>query len=75
MGNYFTMAQTPTFKTTQVQKVKHGLYKIYWKSGGSSLGAVGSGEKDRWFMPTNWISGPSYDWKLIDRVELLVNEV
>lgn len=57
------------------QQVLHGLYVIYWKEsagGGSSLAAVGSDSAGRrWFAATNWISGPSFDWKPVDHVELV----
>ena len=40
---------------SQVQKLKHGLYIIHWKSGGASLAAVGSDyHGDRWMACTNW---------------------
>lgn len=33
----------------------HGIYKVFWKSGGFSLAAVGSlHDGTRWFAPTNW---------------------
>jgi len=50
--------------------VKHGLYRVYWTSGGSSLAAVGStANGDRWLAPTNWISGETTDWSGVERVE------
>lgn len=62
------------------QESKHlqnGLYVIYWKSGGSSLAAVGilhNGE--RWYAPTNW-TNKSTDgiacskWSGVERVKLI----
>jgi hypothetical protein len=39
-----------------VQKLPLGLYRIFWKSGGSSLAAVGNDYAGkRWFAPVNWI--------------------
>lgn len=56
-----------------VRELKPGLYKIYWKEGGSSLAAVGldfSGR--RWLAPTNWISVPAFNvWPMVEKVELL----
>ncbi len=44
-------------KKSEVQKLQHGLYHIYWKGGGSSLASIGSMPNgDRWMSPTNWIS-------------------
>lgn len=32
-----------------------GIYKIYWKSGGSSVAAIGNDyEGNRWVAPANW---------------------
>lgn len=56
----------------EAQALDNGLYRIYWKSYGSSLSAVGrtaSGEV--WFHPANWVSGPSVNWRIVRRVEAL----
>jgi len=43
----------------QVSKLEHGLYRLRWKDGDSSLAAVGSDEAGwRWFAPCNWIAHP-----------------
>jgi len=53
------------------QNLTHGLYTIYWMDGGASLAAVGSDSAGRrWYAPTNWISGPSFNWAPVKRVEL-----
>lgn len=58
-----------------VQKLKHGLYRIYWKSGGCSLASVGSMPNgDRWIAPTNWVSCGTAElkyWKSILKVKAL----
>jgi len=65
----------------EVQQIKHGLYKIHWKSGGSSLASVGSfASGQRWFAPTNWINSITEQnaiesWKSIERMELIVEGV
>ncbi len=51
-----------------------GLYRIYWKSGGVSLAAVGQTENgDRWLAPTNWVmpSARREAWSDVERVELI----
>jgi hypothetical protein len=59
-------------RTSQAQALDHGLYRLHWKDGGSSLAAVGSDrEGRRWFAPTNWISVPCTDWGSVKRAERL----
>lgn len=47
-----------------------GLYRIFWKTGGSSLAAVGMGnDGTRWLAPTNWVApsaDPSKTWDLVE---------
>lgn len=54
------------------QQLEPGLYRLFWKQSGTSLAAV---YQDRegvvWFVPTNWVSGPSRQWRLIEKVERL----
>lgn len=55
---------------------KHGLYRLYWRSGGESLAAVGTGSDGRfWYQPCNWINGPSYDWGSVESFELITGDV
>ena len=52
--------------------LKHGLYRIYWKSGGSSVASVGShADGSRWFAPANWISPHGEDWSEVDGVKVI----
>lgn len=55
--------------------LEHGLYVVRWlEGGGSSLAAVGSDASgQRWYAPTNWISGPSFDWSKVRSVELILS--
>lgn len=57
----------------QAKKLQHGIYRIFWKTGGSSLASVGSDrEGNRWFAATNWISGNCIDWRPVLRVERIM---
>lgn len=39
------------------ERVKPGLYRVHWKSGGQSLAAIGCGYNgDNWIAPINWVS-------------------
>jgi hypothetical protein len=66
-------------KTSQVQELRHGLYRVHWKEGGSSLAAVGSlPNGDRWIAPCNWINSPPSNkwsgenvWKAVEYVEVI----
>ena len=63
-----------------VNKLRHGLYRLYWKEGGSSLASVGSlYDGVRWYAPINWTNqsttGIACDnWRKVERVELLVSD-
>ncbi len=55
------------------EKLPHGLYLLHWRGGGTSMAAVGSDAKGRrWYMPTNWVSGPCLEWGRVARVEAYV---
>jgi hypothetical protein len=44
-----------TFEGEDMKKCPLGLYKIFWKSGGSSLAAIGNMYNGvRWIAPINW---------------------
>lgn len=59
---------------SDVQRFKHGLYKLFWKDGGSSLASVGSNIYGRrWFAPTNWVTVPSFNWEPVLTVELVMS--
>ncbi len=56
----------------EVKDVHHGLYRLFWKEGGSSLAAVGSDRAGRrWYAPENWIEVPSFDWRPVKSVKRL----
>lgn len=57
-------------------RLPQGLYKIYWKEGGSSLASVGSlNDGTRWYAPCNWTGENEFvactDWDEVERVELI----
>jgi len=59
----------------EAKKLKSGVYKIWWATGGStSVAAVGR-DKDRnvWLHPANWITatGRSDYWVNVRKVELI----
>ena len=42
-------------KKHKVQQLEHGVYRIFWKEGGTSVAAIGSKTNgDRWICPSNW---------------------
>ena len=61
----------------EAKKLKHGLYRLYWKEGGASVAAVGMLHDGKyWFAPSNWTSEikegiASTKWRMVDRVELI----
>lgn len=61
----------------ETRKMGNGLYRLFWKSGGVSLAAVGSlHDGTKWFAPTNWTAKEpdgvtSTNWRIVDRVEKL----
>ena len=67
-------------KKSDVQKLSHGVYRIYWKEGGTSVAAVGSTPSGaRWLAPTNWVSigtdaNTLSHWKSVRKVELITTK-
>ena len=65
-------------KKRDVEKLPHGIYRIYWKDGGSSVAAVGSlSDGERWIAPTNWINVPDYGrgvWRKVKSVHLIATQ-
>lgn len=49
--------KTRTIDAKDYPTLKHGVYRIYWKNGGSSLASVGYDHSGRkWMAPCNWIN-------------------
>lgn len=58
-----------------VQRLRDGIYRLWWKDGGSSLAAVGiTTDGKRWFAPTNWVRPDSNGahWRDVRRAELVM---
>lgn len=58
-----------------VKNLKRGLYEIYWKSGGSSLAAVGYDPAgNNWIAPSNWTGGMgTVDyWDMVKAYKMLI---
>lgn len=57
----------------KVRGIKHGLYEIYWKSGGSSLSSVGYDSAGyNWIAPCNWLRVGSIDyWQEVSYIKLI----
>jgi hypothetical protein len=69
----FTKIQPKEDPVFDPQDLKHGVYRIYWKDGGSSVASVGStSDGTRWYQPSNWISEEvCTSWSRVERVELI----
>ena len=47
-------------RRADVKKLKLGIYRLWWRSGGGSLASVGAyADGEKWMAPVNWISPPS----------------
>jgi len=67
-------------KYKNIKKIKHGLYKVYWKSGGNSLAALGYYvDGEMWIAPINWsfptlMQGICKSIDRLERIEVDKNE-
>lgn len=58
----------------EAKALPHGIYNLFWKTGGSSVAAVGMlYDGRRWFAPINWTSKEpdgiaSTSWRLVNHV-------
>lgn len=65
--------------SNEAQKLQTGLYRVYWRKGGSSLAAVGTNrDGKRWLTPTSWVgfrtdhfTKPAKIWRHVERVEVI----
>lgn len=64
-------------KKSKAKELNIGIYRIFWKSGGVSLAAVGQlHDGTKWLAPCNWTSekefiAPTDYWKRVKRVEFI----
>ncbi len=64
----------------EAAELQHGLYRLYWKAGGSSLAAVGSTYNGvRWFAPANWTAPnakhpqvSSTNWRMVKSATFII---
>ncbi len=64
----------------QQKGLKHGLYKIFWMDGGSSLASIGfTYDGTNWFSCCNWTSKgndepmvASTKWQIVKSIELIM---
>lgn len=55
------------------ENVPFGLYRVWWKSGGSSLASIGGlYNGDRWIAPTNWTAKENPVGKLKDYTDDII---
>jgi hypothetical protein len=53
-------------KNKKFNKLKLGLYRVYWKSGGTSVAAIGqTSDGTKWVAPTNWTGTPEVGTNLV----------
>lgn len=61
-------------KFKDVKKLPLGVYRINWKSGGTSVATIGAtANGGRWLAPSNWVS-PSDEkdiWRWIESAILI----
>lgn len=63
----------------EVQKLEHGVYRLYWSARSYSLASVGSLHNgDRWFACANWTSKDGdglihfrEDWGIVKKAVLI----
>ena len=49
-------------KLSEFYNLPVGLYRLYWKSGGSSIAAIGMNEKGlRWIACVNWVNPATWE--------------
>lgn len=64
--------------TTEIHKLKFGVYRVWWKSGGSSVASLGYfSDGRRWLAPSNWITLlDDYEdvWKDIRKMTFLAGQ-
>lgn len=56
-------------RTKDFRKLELGAYRIYWKSGGSSVATIGmTWDGGRWIAPSNWINPATWEKDVADTI-------
>lgn len=62
----------------EADRIKPGLYRVHWVTGGFSLAAIGCGfNGDNWIAPINWVRPSTIpaiegrEWGLVKSLELI----
>lgn len=60
----------------QVSELKDGIYRMQFRDCDTwCVAAVGHSISGlAWFAPTNWVTGPYYDWTEVIKVELITTQ-
>ena len=57
-------------KIIDMTKIKYGVYRVYWKCGGSSVAAIGGMHNgDLWIAPSNWTNEKDITALLKDNID------
>lgn len=61
----------------EAQRLDHGIYRLTWSSGGTSVASVGSlYDGTRWYLPTNWTGDGKIEastaWSDVASAKLLI---
>lgn len=76
---YVTGLNNKDMTKEEVQKLKHGVYRLYWSARTYSLASVGSlHDGSRWFACANWtseteegVTGSGDDWNSVLKAVLI----
>jgi hypothetical protein len=73
MHNELTVLVIQPAKSISISKIPLGIYRIKWKSGRSSIAAIGQSESgDRWIAPCNWAEPDlKPNWTAVVSIELI----
>ena len=61
----------------EVKALRLGIYRLHWKSGGTSVASVGMIENgDKWMAPTNWVrpSENQLNWRDVEKAVFLFGQ-
>jgi len=62
--------ETLLTRKEEILDCKHGVYRIHWRDGSSSVASIGGMHNgNRWVAPSNWTSKDSPTGLLKDHIE------